>query len=48
MRKQPTSTARVKKSRKKAAKLGRKRKEYLVTDSEHKEIKALLRKLRDL
>lgn len=41
-----TSTPRVLKSREKAATLGRKRKEYSVTDSEHVKIKALLKELR--
>lgn len=41
-----TSTERVLKSRKKDRKLGRKRKEYPVTDEEHKQIKALLLAIR--
>ena len=42
------STPRVLKTREKAAKLGRNRKEYLVTDSEHVKLKALLSKLREV
>ena len=41
------STSRVKKTRDEAAKLGRKRKEYLVTDSEHLKIKQLIAELRE-
>ena len=41
-----TSTIRVKKTREEAAKQGRKRKEYLVSDDEHIKIKALLSELR--
>tara|TARA_R110002020_G_scaffold468738_1_gene693245 strand:+ start:1557 stop:1688 length:132 start_codon:yes stop_codon:yes gene_type:complete len=40
------STNRVKKTRLEAAKQGRKRKEFLITDTEHLEIKALLKELR--
>ena len=40
------STKRVKKTRSEAAKQGRKRKEYLVSDDEHIKIKALLSELR--
>ncbi len=41
-----TSTDRVTKHRQEAAKQGRKRKEYLVSDDEHDKIKELLKKLR--
>ena len=40
------STDRVTKHRKEAAKLGRKRKEYLVSDNEHVQIKLLLKDMR--
>ena len=42
-----TSTERVAKHRGAAAADGRKRKEYLVTDTEHNALKALLAKLRN-
>ena len=41
-----TSTARVQKSREKAAKLGLRRKEYMVSDFEHVKIRELLKALR--
>ncbi len=41
------SSSRVTKHRKEAAKQGRKRKEYLVTDAEHNQIKTLLKELRE-
>jgi len=41
-----TSTSRVYKTRQEAAKLGRKRKEYLVTIAEHDEIKKLIKAMR--
>ncbi len=44
---QRSSTGRVLKHREEAAKQGRKRKEYLVTDSEHLKIKRLITGLRE-
>ena len=41
------STSRVQQYRKKAAKLGRRRKEYLVTSDEHIKLRDYLTKLRD-
>jgi len=41
------STNRVIQHRKKAAKLGRRRKEYLVTNDEHEKLRLYLDKLRD-
>ena len=41
------STSRVKEYRKRAAKLGRRRKEFLVTNAEHTKLQDYLARLRD-